>query len=200
VLGLWLISGDYAPGIASSGDIAGTVLVGAVLGLVVGLLEELGWTGFAIPRALQHYTVLGTGVLVGIMWGAWHFFVSYWGGGGTNGGIPASVFLSLWLVGLLAGQLTAYRVLMVWLYERTGSLLLAVLMHASLTTFQFILNPLTPGWPQQVYPLGYAATAWVVVAAVGAGPREEVSTDRSAARLRGRGLRAHWGRALLHRV
>lgn len=189
VLGLWLVSGDYAPGLASSGDVAGMVIVGVVLGLVVGLLEEIGWTGFAIPRALQRYTILGTGVLVGILWSAWHFFVSYWGGSGANGGIAVSVFMSLWLVGLLAGQLTAYRVLMVWVYERTRSLLLVVLMHASLTTFQFILNPLTPGWPQQIYGLGYAITAWVIVAAVGASRKGESSAGRSAAWVRAPGQR-----------
>lgn len=51
-----------------------------VLGLVVGLLEEVGWTGFAIPN--------------------------------------------------------------------------------------FILNPLTPEIPQQLYPRGHAATAWLLVAVV----------------------------------
>ena len=30
-------------------------------------------------------------------------------------------------------MLPAYRVLMVWVYDRTGSLLVAILMHASLT-------------------------------------------------------------------
>lgn len=190
VLGLWLASPDYAPALVSSGDILGTVLVGAVLGPVVGLLEEIGWTGFAVQRALQRFTVLGTGVLVGILWGAWHFFVNYWGGGGTNGGIPDVVFLSLWFVGLLAGQLTAYRVLMVWVYERTGSLLLAVLMHASLAAFQFILNPLTPGWPQQIYGLGYAAAAWVVVLAVGAARRASVPGRHAA---RGSGVH-RWSR------
>ena len=40
------------------------------------------------------------------------------------------------------GQLTAYRVLMVWVYDRTGSLLVAVLMHASLiASTLFILAP-----------------------------------------------------------
>ena len=41
----------------------------------------------------------------------------------------------------------AYRVLMVWVYERTGSLLVAMLMHVSLATFMFILTPPLGGRP-----------------------------------------------------
>lgn len=166
VLGLWLSSPDYAPRIATAEDKAGTIVMALVLGLVVGLLEEIGWTGFAIPKARRRLSVLWTGIMVGVLWGVWHLFVSFWGGGGTNGGIPLEIFLSLWFIAVLVGQLTAYRVLMVWVYDHTVSLFLAVLMHASLATFQFILNPLTPGIPQQVYPWGHAATAWLVVAVV----------------------------------
>ena len=107
VLVLWMSSLDYAPRIATEPDRLGTLLTGVVLGLVVGLLEEIGWTGFALPRARQHYSVLWTGVLVGVVWGAWHFFVNYWGGGGTNGGVPLAVFMSLWVAAVVFGQLTA---------------------------------------------------------------------------------------------
>ncbi|WP_158505823.1 CPBP family intramembrane glutamic endopeptidase [Pseudarthrobacter enclensis] len=166
VLVLRLSSPDYSPGLSAAADKAATVALAAVLGAVTGLFEEIGWTGFATPAARRRFSVLRTGILVGVLWGAWHFFVSLWGGGGTNGGISAGTLMSLWVLGVFAGQLTAFRVLMAWLYERTGSLLLAALMHASLTAFQFILNPTAPGVPQQVYPWGYAAAAWLVVGAV----------------------------------
>ncbi|MDQ0733188.1 CPBP family intramembrane glutamic endopeptidase [Arthrobacter sp. B1I2] len=166
VLALWLYSPDYAPRIATAADKTSIMIMGVVLGLVVGLLEEIGWTGFVIPRARKRFSVLRTGILVGVLWGVWHFFVNYWGGGGTNGGVPLEIFISLWLAAVLAGQLTSYRVLMVWVYDHTGSLLLAALMHASLAAFQFILNPLTPGITQQIYPWGQAATMWLVIASV----------------------------------
>lgn len=174
LLTLWLTSSDYAPRLATSGDKGGLLAMGALVGASVGLLEEVGWTGFAIPKALQRWSVLGTGVLIGVVWTAWHFFVIYWGGGGENGGVPLGLSLSLWGLGLFIGQLTAYRVLMVWAYEQTGSLLVAVLMHFSLAAFQIILNPLTPGWPQQIYGLGYAAAAWAVVGAVALARRADL--------------------------
>ena len=39
--------------------------------------------------------------------------------------------------------MTAYHVLMMWMYARTGSLLLAVLMHASYTGCLLVLFPAT---------------------------------------------------------
>ncbi|MEW1951007.1 CPBP family intramembrane glutamic endopeptidase [Pseudarthrobacter sp902506025] len=178
VLVLWISSPNYAPRITTEPDKIGILATAVVLGLVAGLLEEIGWTGFAIPRAMQHYSILWTGVLVGVVWGAWHFFVNYWGGGGTNGGVPLAAFMSLWVAAVVFGQLTAYRVLMVWVYDHTGSVLVAALMHASLTAFQFILNPLTPGIPQQVYPWGQAATMWLLVAAVALTSRGEMTGPR----------------------
>ena len=70
-------------------------------------------------------------------------------------------------LGFMVGQLVAYRVLMVWVYDRTGSLLVAVLMHASLTASTLILGPLAiSGGALLIYGLGLAAAMWVVVAAV----------------------------------
>jgi hypothetical protein len=65
------------------------------------------------------------------------------------------------------GQLPAFRVLMVWVYDRTGSLLVAILMHASLTASTLILQPLAvSGVALLAVTLAYAAATWVVVAAV----------------------------------
>jgi hypothetical protein len=52
------------------------------------------------------------------------------------------VFLAARGIDLILGQLLAYRVLMVWVYDRTGSLLVAMLMHASLTATTLIAGPL----------------------------------------------------------
>jgi membrane protease YdiL (CAAX protease family) len=110
-------------------------LVAAIGGaLVVGLLEELGWTGFAIPRLQPRHRVLATGLIVGVPWGAWHLLTNnLWIASGFSGELSRAVFVTATGVSLVAGQLPAYRVLMVWVYDRTGSLLMAVLMHASLS-------------------------------------------------------------------
>jgi hypothetical protein len=59
---------------------------------------------------------------------------------------------------------------MVWVYDRTGSLLVAMLMHASLTASVRIFDPVPiSGAPLVVYNLVLGAALWVVVAAVAVG-------------------------------
>jgi CAAX protease family protein len=73
-------------------------------------------------------------------------------------------------------QLTAYRVLMVWVYDRTESLLVAMLMHASLTTSTMILGPLAiAGGPLLIYDVVSALVWWVVVAEVAVASRGQLS-------------------------
>jgi hypothetical protein len=75
------------------------------------------------------------------------------------------------------GILPAYRVLMVWVYDRTGSLLVAMLMHASLTASNVIFIPPTTGGSLAIWSLVLAATLWVVVAAVAVAGGEQPSRD-----------------------
>ena len=116
--------------------------------------------------ARLRYGVLGTGLIVGVLWGAWHLPINFWGSGVTVGELSLAIFLPSWLLGILVGSLTAYRVLMVWVYERTGSLLVAILMHVSLAAFTFILTPPLGGVPYWVIGFAYAAALWVIVAVV----------------------------------
>lgn len=82
------------------------------------------------------------------------------------GPLPLALFLPLNFFGAIA-QLTAYRVLLVWLYDRTGSLLLVTLMHGSLTASTiFIFRPLAIGASFLVYGWLLAVALWVVVGVV----------------------------------
>jgi len=70
---LSLISPVFLPGIFASEAKVSFVLMGIVVALVVGIFEELGWTGFAVLTLLKlRYGVLSTGLIVGVLWGAWH--------------------------------------------------------------------------------------------------------------------------------
>jgi uncharacterized protein len=167
LLALSLVSPEFLPRIFTAGDKPILLLTGIAVGLVAGIFEELGWTGFAVPTLLRlRYGVLSTGLIVGVLWGAWHLPINFWGSGVTVGELSLAIFLPSWLLGILVGSLTAYRVLMVWVYERTGSLLVAVLMHVSLAAFTFILTPPLGGVPYWVIGFAYAAALWVIVAVV----------------------------------
>jgi len=161
----------FLPGIFASDDKASVLLVGIAVGLVVGILEELGWTGFAIPELRLHYSVLTTGLIVGVLWGAWHFILAFWSSGSSSGALSLPLFLPWVLYNV--GVLPANRVLMVWVYDRTESLLMAMLMHVSLTGgLAMILMPLAiSGVPLFTWYLVLTAAQWVVVAAVAAANR-----------------------------
>jgi membrane protease YdiL (CAAX protease family) len=151
-----------------------------MIGLLVGFGEELGWTGFAIPRLRRRYGAVATGLLVGVVWGAWHFPL-FWESDSAAGALP----LILLLVALFS-WLPAYRVLMVWVYDRTESLLVAMLMHVSLSATQVILLPSDLSDTQSLISmLARAGAWWVIVAAValangGHLTRQPLPTGRAA--------------------
>jgi membrane protease YdiL (CAAX protease family) len=158
-----LCSPALLPEIFTAQDPVGLLLPGIVAGLAVGLGEELGWTGFAVPRLRQRHGVLATGLLVGVVWGAWHF-PAFRESGSFAGALPLTLLLAK-----LCSWLPAYRVLMVWAYDRTGSLLLAVLMHASLTATTMILaQPVLSDGQSLTSVLVWAGALWAVVAALAA--------------------------------
>jgi membrane protease YdiL (CAAX protease family) len=179
---LSLISPVFLPSIFASEAKVSVVLMGIVVGLIVGIFEELGWTGFAVPTLLKlRYGVLSTGLIVGVLWGAWHLLGNdIWASVATSGGLPPALFAVLVGLILLVGQLPAYRVLMVWVYDRTGSLLLAMLMHASYSASTFILGPVAgPGEMSGAYLLAYvaasAAVTWLIVAMLAVATRGNLS-------------------------
>jgi len=163
---LSLLSPKYLPGILTTDAKASLLLTGIAAGLAAGIFEELGWTGFAIPELRQRYGILVTGLIVGVLWAVWHFLVYFWGSGDAFGAFSLALFLPEFV--FLVAVPPVYRILMVWVYDRTGgSLLVAMLMHASLTaSTTFILVPLATGMARVTYYLVLGAVLWVVVAVV----------------------------------
>jgi CAAX protease family protein len=163
LLGLSLFSREFVPGIFTSDDKATLLLVGIATALAAGFFEELGWTGFAVPRLRQHHGVLSTGLIAGVLWGAWHLLVYLWTSGTVSGALSlAGYLLDAFLF------LTLFRVLMVWVYDRTESLLVAMLMHASLTaSARILIPPGTAGVPLLTFDLVWVAALCIVIAAVG---------------------------------
>jgi membrane protease YdiL (CAAX protease family) len=132
LLALSLGSRDFTPSIFTSDEKVNAVLMGIGVGLMFGL-EELGWTGFAVPRLRLRYGILSTSMVVGLVWGAWHFPL-FWQADSFSSAIP----LALLLVRLFS-WLPAFRTLLVWIYDRTGSLLLPMLMHGCVSAVSVVL-------------------------------------------------------------
>jgi membrane protease YdiL (CAAX protease family) len=140
----------------------GFLAFGIAAGVLAGFFEEVGWTGFAYPRMHARFGALGGAVLLGLLWGVWHFpVVDSLGAASPHGPALPAFFASF--VAVLVGL----RVLIAWVYTNTGSVLLAQLLHASSTGFLVVLSAprVTPG-QEALWYLGYAAVLWAVVAVV----------------------------------
>jgi membrane protease YdiL (CAAX protease family) len=174
LLALSLLSSEFIPGFLTTsggatppGPLSMSLGVVIALSLFNGFVEELGWTGFAIPRMYRRYGVFVTGLSVGLLWGAWHFMSNLW-----LSGTPSGVPLALLMPVLLFSFLPPYRVLMTWVYDRTESLLVAALMHASLNAFWLSSTP--PGITAMsliTWYLVWGAVLWVLAAVVVASSR-----------------------------
>jgi membrane protease YdiL (CAAX protease family) len=183
---LSLISPEYAPALLTGTvDSAGLVHTGGTLtfvatsvaiGIGAGFFEELGWTGVAVPRLLQQRGLLATGLGVGVVWGAWHYLAIHWGSANAIGDVPIVVYLAV----ALFSTLPPYRVLMVWVYQRTQSLLIGILMHASLTSSLLLFGPALSGWASIRFNVSLAAVMWIVVLVVRAVQRPRSISGNTA--------------------
>jgi membrane protease YdiL (CAAX protease family) len=161
LLALSLLSPEFLPALFTSNDWPVLLLSGIVAGLVVGFFEELGWTGFAVPRMRPRYGVLTTGIIVGLLWGAWHF-LPFWESDSFSAALPLALLLAR-----LFSWLPPYRVLMVWVYDHTESLLVVILMHAGLVFSTLTLPSMElSGMALLTWLLVWAAVLWAVAAAV----------------------------------
>lgn len=141
---------------------------GIVMGLAAGFFEETGWMGFAYPRMKLVNGALIAALMLGLVHAVWHIVAGFLGQFADLGSywLPYFAAFSLFIVAL--------RVLIVWVYENTGSLMLAQLMHASSTGFLAALTA-TEIAPQNwfifylVYAVALSAIAALVVIRSGKG-------------------------------
>jgi uncharacterized protein len=130
------------------------VLVAVV---VIGLAEETGWRGFALPRLQERRgPLVGTAVLA-VVWALWHLPNLLFGGW-------TGASYALWLVGTLA-----VAFVYTWLFNNTGgSILLVALLHAAINMSSGLVLDLVPGIEDEfgVLLYGAIAIACVIVALV----------------------------------
>jgi membrane protease YdiL (CAAX protease family) len=134
-------------------------LAGILFGVPAGLLEEIGWTGYAFPALRKFRGPLSASVALGLLWSLWHLPVINFLGTATPHG-------SYWLPFFLAFSfaMTAMRVLICWMYSHTGSVLLAQLMHTSSTGSLVIFSAAHVAPRQEVFWYTiYGIALWVAV-------------------------------------
>ena len=96
VFALSLASPEFRPDFITADDKLSIVVTGIAVGLMVGFFEELGWTGFALSRLRRRYGVVTTGLVMGLLWGAWHFPM-FAGTTDPTGTLPAALVVAMYL-------------------------------------------------------------------------------------------------------
>jgi membrane protease YdiL (CAAX protease family) len=103
----------------------------------VGLPEEIGWRGFALPRMQPRYGPLWGTLLLGVLWGFWHvlyFLTPDHGGGPGTGFAPFLMNFSIFLL-----MVIALAIIFTWVFNHTqGSIFISGLLHASIDTPQVV--------------------------------------------------------------
>jgi membrane protease YdiL (CAAX protease family) len=129
--------------------------------LTSGLGEEPGWRGYLLRKLQSRYEGNKAIWLLGIIWAVWHYpFTIYWTANGMAGEESIAVIATVIIA--LAGftiSIIGMTHLHVWLYNNTGSVLLAIVFHAFNNVFPTILS--IESVPQLAFVAGFMP--WVIV-------------------------------------
>ena len=114
-----------------------TLISGTVRSMASALGEQIGWSGFLLPRLAERYGFTGAALITGALWATWHlpilFFADY------DSASPVWFSLPCFVI-----ELVGLSVIILWLRLRTGSLWTGALVHASFNLWnQEFFAPLT---------------------------------------------------------
>lgn len=140
----------------------GSFLVGAGFGIPAGFLEEIGWTGYAFPKMCRKLNPFTAGILLGLLWGLWHFpVIDFLGTTTPHGKYLVPYFLTF------ITAMTTMRVLIGWMYVNTHSVTIAQLMHVSSTGSLVVFSPPRVNAAQEALWNGvYVAALWITLSIV----------------------------------
>jgi membrane protease YdiL (CAAX protease family) len=128
-------------------------------GLLAGCFEEIGWTGFTTPRLLAVPRAGMAGLWLGLVWAVWHLLVDF-----RYNIVAMGLVWPLEFAVVYLATLTPYRILMTWVYRNTGSVLVAIVMHASFTGWLLVLFPATSLTQSLSWQTAFAILLWLAVA------------------------------------
>lgn len=121
--------------------------------IFTGVAEEIGWRGVALPYLQKLYSPYKASVILGVIWGIWHFPLAIWSG------LSAPQLLPITLIGLLAGTV-GWTIVVTWLYNSTKNLWVIIFLHG-LGNFAVSYGLLSTNYPAANIFYGFAP--WLLV-------------------------------------
>ena len=101
-------------------DLRTTQLMPQMLVIVlIAIGEEYGWRGFLLPRLLERFSLFHSSLILGLIWGFWHFPAYLIGTG-----VPQEMDFWVFLLWVMLGTL-----FIGWIYWRTRSVLTSIMAH-----------------------------------------------------------------------
>lgn len=136
-----------------------------IVPLVFGpLAEEFGWRGFALPLLDHRNKAIASSVVIGFIWALWHAPL-FWAKTGTA---ISGFAMDGYLIGLFFLAVIGSSFIYTWLFNRTGSLAAAILLHLGMNASGTIAGMLFPEMSLSqrldLYEV-YVAVLWAVVLA-----------------------------------
>jgi membrane protease YdiL (CAAX protease family) len=133
----------------------------AVVFVVLALIEEVGWRGYAQDRLQHPLGALWASLTVGVMWALWHL-PQWW--------VPETGQAAKWSFAVFGAGTIAQSVGLAWLYNGArASILLVILAHAAINLAP---EPWAAAWrllpegERGPYPSVLIAGVWVAAAVV----------------------------------
>ena len=102
--------------------------------LMAAVTEELGWTGFALDPLQKRVGAIRAALLIGSVWAVWHYpalLQAHRSGG----------WIAWWTLGTIS-----LRLFMVWLFNRTGGSVFAVVVVHATNNLAWQLFPIQGSW------------------------------------------------------
>jgi membrane protease YdiL (CAAX protease family) len=122
--------------------------------------EETGWRGFALTRLQESYHPLASSLIIGFFHGLWHLPVYLLVMGPVASGPFDLVKFATDVVALMS-----ITIIWTWVFNNAkGSILFAVLLHASLNAAQAWMGSLIPNYPQDALDMASGIYVYIVVA------------------------------------
>jgi hypothetical protein len=119
--------------------------------MMMPVVEEFGWRGFALPRLLARHKPVVATALLGALWSLWHLMMFLFA-------TTSPTLLAVSFLNIVVGSFS-----FTWLFLRTrGSLLLAILLHVG----AHLNNPAhaaNSSVPMTIYTVGLLLAAGLTV-------------------------------------